>query len=272
MKLWPHGVVTNCFKWCLDQGETLAAICQRCEQIGLRYIELRQFSLDCDPRELTESELQRHFSAIRESCEDVEFDYAIDIPVLSGRLDSATADINDAVVIAQTIAGNDPPHIRIVDTTTTAQTALAHIDESVKSLVSLATELKRQGGRLSVEHAKQNWSTFWEVFTSASHACGDGFLALCFDPANFALAEEMHLLADVESTLPVELISMFHVKQSDGPRITTSLGAGDIQWREQFQFLMEREYQQALMFEMTTSPHIWEELESAMTQWRGYMS
>ena len=272
MKLWPHGVVTNCFKWYLDQGDRLVAICQRCEQMGLKYIELRQFSLDCDPRELTESELQRHFSIIRESCEDIEFDYAIDIPVLSGCLDSATADIKDAVVIAQTIAGNDPPHVRIVDTTTTAQKAIAHIDESVQSLVSLATELERQGVRLSVEHAKQNWSTFWEVFTGASDACGGGVLGLCFDPANFSLAEETHLLADVESTLPVELISMFHVKQSDGPRITTSLGVGDIQWREQFQYLVERGYERALMFEMTTSPNIWEELESALTQWRGYMS
>lgn len=272
MKLWPHGVVTNCFKWHLDQGEQLSQVCRRCEQMGLKYIELRQFSLDCDPRKMNESELHRHFAELRESCEDAEFDYAIDIPFLSGDLKTATSDILDAVVIAKAVAGNNLPHVRIVDTTTSADTAVGRIDESAESLVSLAQNLKGQGICLSVEHAKQKWSTFWEVFTRARQACGDGELELCFDPANFALAEEMQLLAGVEATLPVEMISMFHVKQSDGPRITTSLGAGDIDWAEQYRFLAEREYDRALMFEMTTSSRIWEELEAAMTLWRGYMS
>ncbi|MFL2871002.1 MAG: sugar phosphate isomerase/epimerase family protein [Pirellulaceae bacterium] len=272
MKLWPHGVVTNCFKWYLDQGEGLASICQRCEQMGLRYIELRQFSLDCDPRELNDNDLQNHFLNVRESCESIEFDYAIDIPFLSGNLDSAAADINDAVLIANAIAGNDRPHIRIVDTTTTPQSAREHAADSVASLVSLANHLSGLGICLSIEHAKQNWQTFWEVFSNACQLCGDGVLSLCFDPANFALAEELHLLPDVQATLPVDVISMFHVKQSDGPRITTSLEAGDIQWRDQFQYLSDKGYERALMFEMTTSSRIWAELESAMSQWRGYMS
>lgn len=272
MSLWPHGVVTNCFKSLLDRGESLAEICRRCELIGLGYIELRQYSLDCDPRSLSEGDLRLHFEKIRDAVTAIEFDYAIDIPFLSGTLVEAQDDIRDAMAIAESVAGSHRPHIRIVDTTTRGEHAAKRISESVASLVALGQELNSHGIALSVEHAKQPWHVFWEVFVEARQRCGNDYLKLCFDPANFALALEMPKLLEVESRLPIEVVSMFHVKQSDGPRITTSLGGGDIDWNGQYEFLFQAGYERALMFEMTTSDEIWNELEAAMATWRSYMS
>lgn len=275
------GLVTNCFRHQLDAGESLLDLIAEAERRGYRAIELRQGSLgefesdDQNPDAQQLTELPSRFP-------DVRFNIAVQFPFLSPGVDPHDAVFSAGKWAAQAVSGEAPPHLRLVDLTTTDE-QLAEADRFIltENLIRLVAAMAEIDGVLSIENGPQNWPALWEVFDSVrdrgsirrgASVQGRDFvspdahrLMLCYDPCNLLMNDANPDPATVTGGLIGDDISLFHFKQRRDGAILPTVCDGDLDWPAQVALLSHINYAGPGLFEVMSSESIWEALDESTT-------
>lgn len=259
------GIVTNCWKYELDQGVPLVACLDQAVEHGLVAIELRQTALG----DLESTD--RCFPAVEQLAEVTQrypglcFDYAMGLSFLSGELSSADDLVDQACQAAVAVAGEARPHLRLVDVSTIAAEIRQCEESTVQELVGLVQRMDQVGGILSVENCRQPWDDLWRIVQRSREQLGSlgDQLKICFDPANFGFVPEAGDSLAALSQLRAHDLSMVHLKQIKEAVVLPELVTGEVDWRAHLSELKQRDYQGPFLFEMAPGPDCWQRLEAA---------
>jgi sugar phosphate isomerase/epimerase len=259
------GIVTNCFQRQLDGGASLFELIEEAERRGYRAIELRHGSLGefADASGLPDA---AKLTVLPERFPDVRFNVAVPCPFLGDGVDPRGAMFSAGKWAADAVAGERPPHLRLVDLTTRdavlEQGDAASIAGRLEHLVAAMAEID---GVLSVENGPQRWELFREVFEAARDESGPDAhrLMLCYDPCNLLMNADRRDPAAVTASLSAADVSMLHVKQRKDGVVLPELRAGDLNWAAQVAALREIGYAGPALFEIAPSTAIWEALDAS---------
>jgi sugar phosphate isomerase/epimerase len=268
MSAMPVGVVSNCFKSQIDAGQPLGDLIGQASQRGFSVIELRQGCLgDCE----SENELvpdPDRLQALVESCPGLQWDLALGYPCFD-----PTTSGDDPVFVAgcESIGrlshGDQVPHLRLVDLST--DHATVDVADAAQTVGHLLERVREVGGMLSIEHARESWEWFSEVFARAREAAGDNgqWLKICFDPCNLLMAPGCPDPAQVTADLDPDAISMIHIKQRRDGRPWPAVAEGEVDWPEVISAIDQmgqgRGFHGPLLFEVAPSRDIWEFLDGS---------
>ncbi len=253
------GVVSNCWQTLLANGQPLEDLIDRAvSDCGFRHVELRQGSLgrfeDSDRRPATDA-----LADLASRFPEVSFDLAVELTVFAEPVRRDDDRRRRYLEAATALSG----HLRIVDLTPRSGCELTDewLAMAAANLASLASDLP--DGLVSIEHSVQPWSQFWPAFATA-RAEHESTLKLCFDPANLWLTGDGPQAGEITRSLPVESLSMVHLKQRRGDSTLPSFAAGDVDWLSLLEVFVHRDYSGPFLFEIAPSPTVWEELDAGI--------
>jgi hypothetical protein len=263
------GLVSNCWKAQLDSGVSLSRLVEQAAAEGFRFVELRQGCLgECED---SETRLP-HADELRKLAQDfpeITFDLAVELPVFSEETDVSSKTVETMLLGARAISENErPAHLRIVDLVSKevpngraaadAANAAFCLEDVVESLLNLKAQIP--AGIVSVEHSFQSWSGFRRVFEAASSGSDSASdsVQLCYDPCNLWLADDGENANEITARLPVEWLSMVHLKQRVRGAISPQLEPGDVDWPRQLSLLNSAGYTGPFLFETAPSQDVWE--------------
>jgi sugar phosphate isomerase/epimerase len=264
------GIVSNCWKMQLDQGQSLAQLIDEASKRGFRAIELRQGCLGEFEGEIaiagSSLAAQSRLKKLRDEFDVIEFNLAIDVPFFSRDRQLDNGSFYAAVQAARCLARDGSPHLRLVDTQTRQRDQDNNaINATALILAELASRLIMENGRLSVEHAYQSWHVFQSTLNQARHKLGTDAdrLRCCFDPCNLLLTETpADVLAIVKSIIPSE-VSMIHVKQRRDGSIQPDVSEGDLAWSALIESLIAEGHRGPWLFEVAPHENVWDNLEKS---------
>lgn len=263
------GIVTNCWNFQLQNGHSLRGLIAQAADLQMRDIELRQGSLgDLEPT-VASAHLDE-LKAIVHDYPHCRFDYAMSFSFFGGAFDYRMEDLQLGQEVA-VACGRGEPHLRLVDVTSDNATARQHFDVAVECLAALADDLDTQGVRLTIEHSYQTWDLFWPLFAETRARSASGNVWLCFDPANFSLANESEKIDEVVSGLDTSIVSMLHVKQADQGVIETELGDGEVHWPSVVRSFLRANYTGPVMFEFVSSPEVERVTLESLQKWQHWI-
>ncbi len=270
------GIVTNCFQRQLDDGGLLRDLIAEAAQRGFRAIELRQGSLgeyesaDRFPDAARLAELPERFPGVR-------FDYAMEFPFLKPALSVSdglhTPILSAGKWAANAVAGEAPPHLRLVDLTTKAADLRGiPATKSAQQLGRLVEAMTEIDGILSVENGPQPWESFRRVFDLLQEDSGADAhrLMLCFDPVNLLFCEDQPNPTDVTRSLPANAIAMVHFKQRRDGQPLTTVCDGELDWPSQAAALQQIGFSGPGLFEIAPSDSVWDALTESETSLSRY--
>ena len=253
------GVVSNCWQEQLVAGQTIDDLVSRATQeFGFRHVELRQGSLgeleneDRLPDSQALAKLASRFP-------EVKFDLAVELPIFSQAITREDSRRDRYVDAAAALSG----HLRIVDLgpCPSPDAGGDWLNPAAGNLTSLANDLP--DGLVSVEHSVQAWSHFWTVFERASSRQPEN-LKLCFDPANLWLTGNGENAAEITKSVPINSLSMVHLKQRRGDSTLTSFAEGAVDWQSLLRHFVGSGYEGPFLFEIAPSCAVWEELAAGI--------
>ena len=259
------GIVSNCWKYQLDQGVSLETCLDQAVEHGLAAVELRQTALgDCESTDRYIPKVEQ-LREVTERYPGICFDYAMGLSFLSGGIAGAADLVDQACQAAVAVAGAARPHLRLVDLTTMAAEISQCEEDTVSELVALVQEMDQRGGILSVENCRQPWGDLWRVVQRSRDQLGElgDRLKICFDPANFGFSSESGDSLEALSELEIDDLSMVHLKQIKQAVVLQELVSGEVDWRIHLETLQHRGYQGPFLFEMAPGPDCWKQLQAA---------
>ena len=257
------GLVSNCWKVQLDAGASLSELVKQATNEGFRFVELRQGCLgECEDSE-SRLPFPHILKNLAERFPEITFDLAVELPVFSEPIDVASAAVDTMLRSAKALSAHGhPAHLRIVDlvSKTVPSTRSANDDESrfrlqdvVDSLLNLKTEIPN--GIVSVEHSFQPWAEFRTLFEVANSSNIN--VRLCYDPCNLWLAGDGNKADKITASVPVDWLSMLHLKQRVNSSVSPRLEPGKVDWSRQLNLLNDAQYAGPFLFEITPSADIW---------------
>jgi hypothetical protein len=263
------GLVSNCWKTQLDAGSDLESLIDEGCQRGFSVVELRQTCMGrFEQGEIPLPDADA-ITVLPQRFPGVRFNVAVQVPFLS----SDMTILNTVFVVsswaAQAVAGETPPHLRLVDLTTVGDAEdWANRDSIAERLAELTRTLIEIDGVLSVEHSRQPWEFFRTVFNSARERLGTDAdrLRLCYDPCNLLVPGDDVDPNEVTGSLAAVELSMVHFKQRCDGRTDTRVGDGDIDWKTQAELLAQMNYAGPGLFEVTSSEALWDDLEESIAR------
>jgi sugar phosphate isomerase/epimerase len=264
------GIVSNCWKCQLDQGQSLIQLIDQALASGFPAIELRQgylgeFEADFAEAHCSESSRQR-ISDLSKRFSTIDFDLAIDVPFFGGQLQFDSGHFPAGIEAAKCLSQNNSPHLRLVDTSTRSRDPdSSTIETAIDVLTKMARRLIQEGGRLSVEHAYQSWDVFQFVMPQARQQLGPDAdrLRYCFDPCNLLLTEPPERIpAIVDSISPAD-VSMIHIKQRRHGLIQPVVADGDLPWPALLESLTSHGHHGPWLFEIAPDANVWSHLEQS---------
>ncbi|MCH8829303.1 MAG: hypothetical protein IID45_06970 [Planctomycetes bacterium] len=168
---------------------------------------------------------------------------------------------------ADAVAGETPPHLRLVDLTTSNSylDAPAALAAAVKRIVKLTKSMIEIDGVLSIEHSRQRWEHFRQVFERSREELGadSDRLRICFDPCNLLSAEDHADPAAVTRTLSPDEISMVHLKQRHAGQLLSTVDDGDVDWPSVCTALKQIGCRGPGLFEIAAHADLWDNLEAS---------
>jgi sugar phosphate isomerase/epimerase len=259
------GLVSNCWKVQLDGGASLRELVAQAANEGFRFVELRQGCLgECEDSK-SRLPLADRLNSLAEHFPEITFDLAVELPVFSESIDVSSATVNGMLQSVKALSAHGhPAHLRIVDpfskmvpirqTADDEAESCFCLQDVVDSLSNLRTELPT--GIVSVEHSFQPWAGFRTLFDVAnSSECN---VRVCYDPCNLWLAGDGEAADEITASLPVDWLSMVHLKQRVDSSVSTRLEPGDVDWSRQLNLLNDARYAGPFLFETTPSEDAWE--------------
>lgn len=259
------GIVTNCFQRQLDGGAKLFELIEEAERRGYRAIEVRHGSLGefADTNGLPNA---AKLTVLPERFPDVRFNLAVPVPFLGNEADQRAAMFSAGRWAADAVAGEMPPHLRLVD----LATADAAIERDGTTAVAgrlerLVAAMAEIDGVLSIENGPQRWELFREVFDAAREESGPDAhrLMLCYDPCNLLMTADRPDPAAVTASLDAADVSMLHVKQRKDGVVQPDLCAGDLDWPAQLAALRQIGYAGPAMLEIAPGDDVWPALDAS---------
>ena len=263
------GIVSNCWQSQLAAGVSLEDLIAGASRRGYRTIELRQGCLGAFETANREPIAER-LAEFPSMFPGVRFNVAIEQAFLSPerRIDDAIFAAGKWAAAA--VAGETPPHLRLVDlATSNADWASIDVREAVEDAAARIAGLTKVmigiDGVLSLEHARQSWRLFRFVFDAARKHLGRDAnrLKICFDPCNLLFADDDTAPVTVTASLAPDEISMVHFKQRADGEIRPTLDSGDVDWNGVCAALIKIGYSGAGLFEIPPTENIWENLETS---------
>lgn len=266
------GLVSNCWKMQLDRGESLRSLIARAVDTGFEFVELRQGCLsECENSETRLPDVDA-LASLSSQFPEVTFDLAVELPIFSREIATTAGDVRTILdgVHALSSAGR-PAHLRIVDLVSkrvpdarsndTQTESGFFLEEAIGSLLELQNELA--SGVLSVEHSYQPWSGFRRLFEVARSTSGDSnssgpLLRLCYDPCNLWISGDGESANQITETLPVDWLSMVHLKQRCGGAVSTRFEPGEVDWSRQLAALNRAAYAGPFLFETAPTDDVWQ--------------
>jgi sugar phosphate isomerase/epimerase len=262
------GIVSNCWRTQLEAGVALKSLVASAAEAGFRFIELRQGCLgECEDRETLMPNINE-LALLNREFGEVQFNLAVQLPFFSAEQLAESQGISRLLDAAAACGG----HLRIVDLTTIQPLV------SEESLALRASQIEEwttrlgRHGTVSIEHAMQPWNAFWSAFDSLRQMTS-GALMLCYDPCNLLLTDDGSRAAAITVSIPVDAVSMVHLKQSRDGAILPSFASKEslasksgIDWPGQIQLLTERHYDGPILFEIAPSDDAHSHLTAAR-QW-----
>jgi sugar phosphate isomerase/epimerase len=265
MMIMPTGIVTNCFKSLLDAGESLARLIGQAKDRGYSVIELRQGCLgDGESPDNLVPDPER-LEALALACPGIQWDLALGYPCFDPSTNGNDNVFKAGCASIGRLATGAPPHLRLVDLTTDhLQVAPADAAATVGRLLARVRDVD---GLLSIEHARESWEWFSEVFARAQHAAGEEgrWLRICFDPCNLLMAPRRPDPVTVVAGLDPETVSMIHIKQRRDGRPWPTVAEGEVDWAAMVEAIVGigngRGFDGPLLFEVAPTRDIWKLLE-----------
>jgi sugar phosphate isomerase/epimerase len=266
------GLVSNCWKMQLDVGESLSSLIARAVDVGFRFVELRQGCLgECENPETRLPHVDELVS-LASKFHEVTFDLAVELPVFSSPVTVASSDVRTMLDAAHALSdASRPAHLRIVDLVS-KQVPRSRVDDAqhesgffledaITSLQELQNELA--AGVVSVEHSYQPWSGFRRLFEATRSTSGDANSSgpmprLCYDPCNLWISGDGESANEITETLPVEWLSMVHLKQRCGGAVSTRFEPGEVDWSRQLAALNRAGYAGPFLFETAPTEDVWQ--------------
>ena len=258
------GIVSNCWRTQLEAGVSLAELIAEAVRRGYRAVELRQTCLgDCETGD-DHLPLAEALSELPDMYPGIRFNLAINVPCLQPGFSADDRVFTAGKWAAQAVAGDCPPHLRLVDLqTTAAQLSAAGPVDTGRAIAKLARVVVELDGVLSLEHARQPWHGFRAAFDAARDdlARDADRLRLCYDPCNLLLGGDGVDPAGVTASLCADELSMVHGKQRRGDRGLAVVTDGDIDWAAQAAALTNIGYRGPILFEVEPHEDIWQNLD-----------
>jgi sugar phosphate isomerase/epimerase len=260
------GLVSNCWRKQLSKDTPLESLLGEAYKRGYHVIELRQtclgeFEAGDEPLPLAEK-----MTVLPEQFPGIRFNVAVCVPFLDPQMNATDSVFTAGKWAADAVAGECPPHLRLVDLTTSGEEFEgSDLEAVVGSIVELTRSLIEIDGVLSVEHSRQPWKPFRETFSLAREQLGPDAdrLRLCYDPCNLLAPGDKVNPTEVTAALDVNELSMVHFKQRRNGKPYPAVADGDIDWPEQIRILNEKHYTGPGLLEIEPHRNIWEYLEGS---------
>jgi sugar phosphate isomerase/epimerase len=265
------GIVSNCWKVQLDQGQSLEALIEHAVARGFRNIELRQGCLGTFESAVavvgSTNAARDSLARLSRQFPDATFNLAVSVPYAGGELRENDPRLLVALDAATTLAAENPPHLRLVDTDTRSP----HLnDDSITQtadvVAAMTMKLVDAGGRLSIEHAYQSWSVYASIMQQARQRLGTHApnLQCCFDPCNLLLTETPQSVPTIVDVVTPKDVSMIHLKQRRDGQIQPDVSDGDLDWHQLLRSLDVRGHCGPWLFEVAPHAEIWSNLRRSI--------
>ncbi len=261
------GIVSNCWQAQIQQGVSLESLVVQARDRGYVAIELRQGCLgDCESSDDLVPDVER-LSELAAACDGLTWDLALGYPCFAPGNAGDDAVFTAGCQAIGPLAAGRTPHLRLVDLQTD-HTRVATA-EAADTVLRLLTAVRRVGGLLSIEHAREDWGWFREVFDRARTAAGPDrdWLKICFDPCNLLLAPGEPDPATVTAGLAPAEISMIHFKQRRDGQPWPAVDEGEVDWAAVVRAINGMGDGQGFpgpyLFEIAPSPEVWECLDGS---------
>lgn len=250
------GIVSNCWQWQLERGSALEDLLDQALDRGFRAVELRQTCLGSFEEPEGFAPKVTALGRLADRFPDIRFDLALAFPFLGTGGFVGDPLFQAGVDAVRALAGRFPPHLRLVDLETTGGMLRGREPQAAREVARLAESLADTGGWLSLEHARQPWTSFIRVMGEARRLLGSrsDHLRLCYDPVNLLFASDRPDPAEVIRSLDAASLSMVHLKQFQSGAFQTSIGAGEIDWEAQISGLARHGYGGPALFEVRSGP------------------
>jgi len=258
------GLVSNVWSVQLAAGADLAELVAGAADRGYRVIELRQKSLGGYESATDQLPDVAGLATLAQRFPELRFVAAYEVPFLHPDTGPRHHYFEAAVSVARAVAREQPPHVRLVDLSTTAEQLAACGSEAAgHTIARLAAALADDATLLSVENAWQPWPLLAGAIAAARRELGTGAgrLRVCFDPCNFAFIEEPTDAAEVLASLSPEEVGMLHFKQRQNGNLQPVVGAGDVDWPRLIPVIVARRLFGQALFEMAGHERLWHNLE-----------
>mgnify|MGYP002849894443 CR=1 FL=1 len=261
------GIVSNCFKCQLDEGESLAGLVMESTRRGYSVIELRQGCLGDGESPGTLVPRPDALANLTADCPGVTWDLALGYPCMDPKTDGADEIFAAGCESISRLAGEGMAHLRLVDLST--DHAGVNPADAAASIGRLFRRVREVGGQLSIEHARESWAWFIEVFSRAHDDAGvdRDRLKICFDPCNLLVAPDRPDPAEVTAGLDPELVSMIHIKQRRDGQPWPAVAEGEVDWESVIPAINAmhagRGFDGPLLFEVAPSRDVWDFLSGS---------
>ena len=258
------GLVSNVWNVQLARGEDLGDLVGTAAGRGCRVIELRQNSLGRYESPATALPNVAALGTMASRFPDLHFVAAYVVPFLDPETTPEEPYFAAAAAVARAAASGRPPHVRLVDLSTTPEQAAAWgAAASGRAIARLARALAADGGVLSVENSRQPWPLLAAAIDAARAELGSGGdrLRVCFDPCNFAATGDPTDPADVYAAFTPEEVGMLHFKQRRAGRLDVTVGEGEVDWPRLVPLIVARRLFRQGLFEMASDVRLWDHLE-----------
>ena len=258
------GLVSNVWNVQLARGEDLGALVGAAARRGYRVIELRQNSLGRYESPDTAIPNAAELGAMAAHFPDLHFVAAYVVPFLDPATTPDEPYFAAAAAVARAAANGRPPHVRLVDLSTSPEQAAAWgAAASGRTIARLTRAVAADGGVLSVENSRQPWPLLAAAIDAARAELGSGgdWLRVCFDPCNFAATGDATDPADVYAAFTPEQVGMLHFKQRRAGRLDVTIGEGEVDWPRLVPLIVARRLFRQGLFEMASDVRVWDHLE-----------
>ena len=253
------GIVSNCWRKQLEDGEELETLIAEAQRRGFGAIELRQTCLGRHetsehlPRPETLAELPHQFP-------DVRFNIAICAAFMDPALTPDDPVFSAAKLAARAVAGGALPHLRLVDLVTQGERLhQATASSAAQTIGRLAQAMFEIDGVLDVENSKQPWTLFYEAFASARRNLGSqaARLRICFDPCNLLVPDDGSDPYQVTASLSPDEVSLIHFKQRRDGHIFPAVADGDVDWPALVPLINEKNFTCPGLLEIDPHKRVW---------------
>lgn len=265
------GLVSNVWNVQLARGEDLGDLIGTAARRGYRVIELRQSSLGRYESPATALPNVAALGAMAARFPELHFVAAYVVPFLDPATTPDEPCFAAAVAVARAVANGRPPHVRLVDLSSSPEQASSWgAAASGRTITRLARAAAADGGVLSVENSRQPWPLLAAAIDAARAELGTGAgrLRVCFDPCNFAAVGDPTDPAAVYAALTPEQVGMLHFKQRRAGRLDVTVGEGEVDWPRLVPLIVTRRLFRQGLFEMAGDLRFWEHLEHSSSYLR----